>query len=223
VSVIRLLPLDKQQRVVMENPEAVGGGFTMLPRGGIPGNKPEFILLNSEENIQKCLEFRYRHVLEPCKSLSQFFVFINKPYRLNLLYLVSQMFDMNGEYEDLLTYAWTSTEFPHQMRIPELVRMFEKADLNKLMDVDDRRKYDELPDEITVYRGLQDGRAKRRGLSWTTDQEVAVWFASRWHSGESKVLQATIRKSKVYMYSDGRNEKECVVNPRYLKNVRQIA
>jgi hypothetical protein len=221
VKVLRMLPLDKQQRVVMENPEALGGSVTMLPRGGIPGNEPEFIQLDCEENIRKCLEFRYRHVLEPCgDSLMRFFVHINKPYRLLLLRLIMPIFDLNGEYEDILTYAWTSTEFPHQSRVSDLIEMFEKADQSKLMDGVDRQKFDQLPDEITVYRGLQDERAKRNGLSWTTKKEIAIWFATRWKSPNGRLCVAVIPKSKVYMYTESRNENEVVLNPKHLKKVR---
>lgn len=223
VKVLRMLPLDKQQRVVMENPEAIGGTITMMPRDGVLGNEPEFIRLDSEEKIQRCLEFRYRHVLEPCKSLMQFFVHINKPYRLLLLRLVMPIFDLNGEYEEILKYAWTSTEFPHQSRVSDLIDMFEQADQSKMMDGIDRQKFDLLPDEIEVYRGLQDERAKQKGLSWTTDKTVALWFATRWKSPAGRLCVARIRKSHVFMYTESRNENEVVLNPKHLKNVRVMA
>jgi hypothetical protein len=223
VNIIHLLSLDTQMRIVIGNPEVPGGNITFMPRDGIIGNEPEILLLDNDENKVKALEFRYRETLGRSRSLMEFFVHVNKPYRLILLHHVSRVFEMNGEFEKILSYAWTSAEFPHQMPIPHIKELFEMADRDKLMDADDRKKFDALPDEITVYRGLQDEQTKRRGLSWTTDKSVAYWFATRWKSEESKVLQATVLKSKVYMYTDGRNERECVLNPSCLKNVRQIS
>lgn len=204
----------------MENPEMPGANVCFMPRDGVLGNEPEMFLLDSDEKIRKALDFRYTHTLGSSRTLMQFFVHINKPYRLLLLRLISEMMDLNGEYEEILKYAWTSTEFPHQSRITDLIDMFDRADQAKLMDGNDRQQFDALPEEIEVYRGLQDGRAKRNGLSWTVDRNVAIWFATRWKSPDARLCAGIILKSNVYMYNDGRKEKEVVLNPKHLKKVR---
>lgn len=66
----------------------------------------------------------------------------------------------------------------------------------------------ELPDgKFTIYRG-----GEGNSFSWTTSLKVAQWFANRW--GESHpVWTATIDKSNVIGYYNGRNEFEVIVNP----------
>jgi hypothetical protein len=45
------------------------------------------------------------------------------------------------------------------------------------MEENERSYLAKLPEEITVYRGCR--RKNDCGLSWTTDREVAEWFANR--------------------------------------------
>lgn len=220
LNMIRMLPLDTQCHVLFSNP--LGDHIVVcLPING-DTNNPEFMVLDTDEKKKKALDFICTHIEKQSKNLSQFFWAINKPDRLNLLYLFSGIYTFNGEYEKILKDAWTSTEFPHQMKIRDLVHLFERSDKKQLMDEQERAFLDALPDEITVYRGLQDKRAKLKGLSWTLNYEKAEWFARRWNSKDGKVVTATIQKKFVYMYTNQRAEEEIVLNPYRLKHVRDV-
>jgi hypothetical protein len=77
---------------------------------------------------------------------------------------------------------------------------------------------DPLPegDPLTVYRGVAgDGTWRKvRGLSWTLDPDLACWFACRREDlVNPAVMVATIRRSSVWFYSNGRDEQEVVVRP----------
>ncbi len=72
--------------------------------------------------------------------------------------------------------------------------------------------YDSLPDRLLVYRGVPgvDPELVALGLSWTTEREIAEWFATRGPEPHS-VVRAKIRKVDIATVFD--SECEVVVNP----------
>jgi hypothetical protein len=73
----------------------------------------------------------------------------------------------------------------------------------------------ELPDVVTVWRGtsyLPIGEA-RTGYSWTTDRDMACWFAMRFadRNGSPLLLTADIAKKDIALFHDGRNESEAML------------
>ena len=86
----------------------------------------------------------------------------------------------------------------------------------------DKITYDAFPDNIIVYRGasLSEITGKYIGQSWTTSIEDAEYFAYIRYKFPSRcVLKATIAKSNIYAYVDERNEKECIVNTKELRDI----
>ena len=80
------------------------------------------------------------------------------------------------------------------------------------------------PEPLTVYRGVNGRRGKRRvrGLSWTRSLDVACFFACpEWaflHGGpplDPGVYQATVRQSDIYAIVKNRSEEEVIARPRY--------
>lgn len=72
----------------------------------------------------------------------------------------------------------------------------------------------EFPERVTLYRGtskLPFERAKR-GYSWTTNKQIAAFFAMRFSvlNGHPLVLRATVPKSSILHYSNSRSEEEAV-------------
>lgn len=73
----------------------------------------------------------------------------------------------------------------------------------------------ELPDVVTVWRGtshisIEDAQ---NGYSWTTDRDVACWFAMRFaaSNGSPLVLTADIAKRDIAFFTNERNESEVVL------------
>lgn len=73
----------------------------------------------------------------------------------------------------------------------------------------------ELPDVVTVWRGtsylsLEDAK---KGYSWTTDRDMACWFAMRFaeFNGSPLVLTADIAKRDIAMFTNERGESEAVL------------
>lgn len=240
VGMIKMLDLDKQVRIMIGNPEAPEGTYFLMPIDSpVAGaseeelktfldHRRDILILNTDENREKALSFKYEYALTSSKNLFDFFMHMNKPYRLLMLELASGVFGaagFNGEYETILRDAWMSTELPHQSKVDRLVSLFERADPDLLMTDAEKAKLAEMPDTFTVYRGYSETqvrakRTKRRGLSWSLDKKIAIWFAKRWSHPDARLLQATVNKSELYMYSNERREQEVVVNPRKVRGVK---
>lgn len=88
------------------------------------------------------------------------------------------------------------------------------------MEAKDRAKLRRMPDELIVWRGVSHKGAVR-GLSWTLDRDMAVWFANRTSSGRAPrfLVEGRIRKADVCAYFTGRNESEVVVLPEHVEIV----
>jgi hypothetical protein len=214
VGMLRMMPLDTQIHMIFGT-GVFGGNVTMIPCAEDP-EKPEMIFLNTEANKERALKFRYG-ILEQQKDLSGVFWMINKPDRLQLLNFVSGIWELNGEYEEILRDAWISTEFPHQLPNRTLISMFAKADTVKMMNDAEKAKLNELPEVIPVWRGYSGIKQTRlKGLSWTLNRDKAIWFATRWHKPQARLLTGRIKKKHVYAYFNTRSEEELVVNPNHM-------
>lgn len=79
--------------------------------------------------------------------------------------------------------------------------------LSPLTGTDPWNTVHELPDgEFTIYRG-----GTMEGFSWTTDLERAKWFSTRWGDIQP-IWKATVTKTLIVGYYDGRGESEVIVN-----------
>lgn len=73
----------------------------------------------------------------------------------------------------------------------------------------------ELPDgdPVTVYRATKDPIDKaRNGISWTTNKNVAIWFAYRFAKFREPlhVYSGAIKRDKIIAYTNDRNEFEVI-------------
>jgi hypothetical protein len=127
----------------------------------------------------------------------------------------------NEEFAPLLSDIWIDAEYQYHM-YQEWVEMFESVtDRRLLMDEDDLQLYDSLDEEVTVYRGVDKRFSTHPSLAWTTDIEVAKWFANRFDDIPGVVLQAKVLKKDIYATYVGRNESEVVV--KCLKDKKVVA
>ena len=67
-----------------------------------------------------------------------------------------------------------------------------------------------LPEKVTLYRGAR-GKptTARKGISWTLDRDVAVWFAMRFARSQPVVLKAEVPRTRIVACFDD-IERECV-------------
>ena len=103
--------------------------------------------------------------------------------------------------------------WPHQ---PSLLRLLNRHAATSEARQDDRKK------SLTIYRGCS--RRRVRGLSWTTNCNIAAQFANG-HLGipvpHPVIASAVIHRRDVlaYIWSPVNDEHEVIVNPKRLRSV----
>lgn len=222
IMAIEHLPAHIQKQFLIDRMDIyLGYGMTQDGDG-----KLKLLYMDKPEDAEELLQIKLG-AIRKCINIGQIFWHIQKPDRLMFLNLLRNVYVFDKKtYAELLRDAWITTEFPHQMPNAELIRMFRNAEQKYLMTKDEVKALGVLPEVITVYRGLQDKKTRKKALSWTTDINVAKWFATRWHkSGTTtpRILTSKIKRSDVYMYCTQRNESELVVNPNRLMKMNEVA
>lgn len=119
------------------------------------------------------------------------------------------------DFEDCLAYIWQfGAGQGRGIRITKKkwVELFHRADKERVMGKDSFKMYNEMPEEIVLYRGFTGNNEKAiKGMSWTTSKTVAENFASRGIGGY--VYQTTLKKKYILAYfGEDRNEFEAVVD-----------
>jgi hypothetical protein len=129
---------------------------------------------------------------------SRYIYLIERPYRVDALIRCRELGLRGREYWEELGAVWTDSNNIWQNRakwrklwyVPDEGREF-------VMEEEERAYFAALPDEIRVYRGCR--RKNDRGWSWTTDREVAEWFADRTSARNrgSYVLTGIVKRSDI--------------------------
>ena len=158
------------------------------------------------------------------KKFGQYLFCHERPYRVGaLMHLVSKEKMNDKKYWDLVSYVWIDSENIFENRIIwRWLLNHQRGNSHLMMDKEEKKYFDGLPDKIKIYRGGMDDK----GFSWTLDKQKAEWFANRWamnsnwgdrsnidgeHSTE--VFTKTINKTDALAYLNGRNEQEIVYIP----------
>lgn len=148
-------------------------------------------------------------------DLLHLFMLMNPPYILNFLAFVEDYLS-DADLGYVLGNFWTQIEqisLDDSVTGKQIVEWFTRADKKFLMDEEERKHYEELPDMVTIYRGVTDyNKSRKKAFSWTTERKVAEWFAGRYNTGGGEVWKLIVPKERILCCFDGRNEAECVVN-----------
>lgn len=142
-----------------------------------------------------------------------------RPYRLQaFLKYARHMTDK--EYWENLASIWIDSEGPGvNKRVWMDLFNSPRTGREFLMDEEERKFYQGLPDVITVYRGCN--KKDKTGMSWTLSKDTAKWFSKRLLQ-QGEVYEAQINKADVYAYFNSRHEQEILLNPKKLQNVHFI-
>ena len=128
----------------------------------------------------------------------------------------------------MLIEQWIMSENPNQdanISIDEFIKWFSQADRKNLMNKEEMQYFNNLPDEVNIYRGIAVGRAEQDGLSWTCNYDTAKWFANRFNHGDKTgyIVKGTIAKKDIFAYLNGRNEDEILCNSKKIYNVERVS
>lgn len=155
------------------------------------------------------------------KNALDVLLMIRASYRLTFFKYCKD--DLSEEdYSNMLIEAWLTEENPMSdvnVSMKELLSYFKKANKEIMMCSKDLATYSTFPDKLTIYRGVKEPKL---GMSWTLSKSKAEWFATRF-SDTGYLFKATANKSDILCYTDNRGEKEIIINPKLLTDIKQNA
>lgn len=181
-----------------------------------------FVDIFDKESFDKVVKM-YDKALERAKDVWTLYILINRPYRTLFFKLIRN--DLSEkDYNEMLSDCWTSTENPNQdanVMVRQWYSYFRKANKEILMEKEEYNIYKTLPEKIKVYRGVGKGR-NPKGLSWTTDREVAEWFAKRWGNDKAYMFEGYCNKENVLAYFNRRSEKELIIGFKDIIDLKKV-
>lgn len=150
------------------------------------------------------------------------FMLIEKPYRLSWLEENYDLITDEKAYYEFLKDAYIQSEFPMDSfyDYEDLLKLFWYKDYPKLMmDTDELGFYSQLPQEITIWRGIrvvEELDEENIGFSFTLDKEKAEWFAKRFSKdgrGTPMLIEAKVDKGDILSVFLNRGEEEVLASP----------
>lgn len=163
-------------------------------------------------------------IINDSDSAMRIYHLVEKQYLLGF-FKYAAPFLSQEDYAGILADAWIRCEEPnHDPNLSQnkLLAMFRRADPMFLMNDQERMDLEELPDPVTVYRGVRSNRGSGvRALSWTLEPQTAQWFANR-YGRQGQVYEAKISKQHIYALFHGRGESEIILNPKHLMELTQV-
>lgn len=209
----------KYGTIMVQHP-FTNSGMVCLPNG----KEPEFVNLLEDENALSRWRDIMKNRIEECEYPYQIYILLNKPYRLAFLKYTTEYMSQD-DLSEILADVWTSTESPNldsNLSKRKLVSLFKSANPNLLMNKEELEVFNNLDDEVTIYRGVTSYNADNvKALSWTLDYDKAEWFANRFNEENGTVYEAQIERSHILAYFDRRNEFEIIVDPEYLIDIEE--
>jgi hypothetical protein len=140
-----------------------------------------------------------------------------RPYRVTALKtLLKKRVVQFSQLWPVIGWVWYDTEFPNG-EADFWRRVWSSADPLKrsAMDPDDLVKFDQLPEEVTVWRGV-DCEEATEGMSWTLERDVGVYFANRFRPSTPILAQGRAKKENIAAYFNARKEAEVVILPEHV-------
>ena len=181
---------------------------------------PYFPQMNHVFNRQLQAKKERLHQAERDQDWMMVLLLHERPYRVEAFLDIADQIGSDNEWWEAVRYLWEDTENLHEWGDDVVRTLLSRPHPEMLMTQEEREIVDQLPDELTVYRGYvkQGRRSNLKGWSWTLDKNKAIWFANRFitSSETPRLATATVKKEQILGYLAGRNESEIVVDPELL-------
>jgi hypothetical protein len=173
------------------------------------------------EGLGPLCEFGTRAVRE--KEWLKLIFYHQREDRWRVLRDIAHRVWATDDMPEVFREVWMDSEsiWGNRRIISKLLRFVEISPrgVRRLYSKDDWKKFRALPDRFKIYRGAKFWN--KCGMSWTTDIERAVYFATHHHHtgmacGLSPdqvgfVMEKTIAKSSILFFTDERNESEVIL------------
>jgi len=150
------------------------------------------------------------------KNWGKYIYLHERPYRIDAFEdVMDEMTDQ--EYWSRLSDIWVDSENigAQPSRWRELL-LSDRGSRESFMNENERAELAKLPQKFTVYRGYSENDQEEFGMSWSTDAEVAEWFARRFARDDEKIIMESleISKDEVFAYVTRRGEDEIILDIR---------
>lgn len=191
-----------------------------------PNSQKVINILNGKDELAEATNI-FKEEINRATTMSTIYMLLNKPYMLTFFKYTKDFYSIK-DYGEWLSYIWTNSESPNNdvnCSISEITKWFKAVPIQMLMNEEELKTYNLLPETLTVYRGVARER-NPKGISWTNNKEKAEWFAHRFDNNDytGYIYEAEIKKSEILAYYSRMEEYEIVVNvPEKRKNVIKIA
>lgn len=171
----------------------------------IDTNRPFNIFQDAEEYHRWQEQFKEEIISR--KNVYSVFSLIRPAYKMTFFKYINQYLS-DKDFAETLAVSWAAhggTEIPEA----ELESWFKKADKQYLMSKREQKKFNELPEQVAIYRGVSP--QYKYGLSWTLDKKVALWYADKYKRKEACVYECIVNRKDILCYFDTRNEAEIIM------------
>jgi hypothetical protein len=175
-------------------------------------------LLN-EEDFNTFKKERIELIRDKKTNLNRLYYMINKAYRF-LWFKLAYSYLSEKDFSEYLSDVWVSSENPNKdanVTLKEAVNFFKMSKKNFLMEKEDYKVYQNIPEKITLYRGVGNKR-EPYGLSYTASKSKAEWFQNRFGPENSFIITLEVDKNDILAYFNTRSEDEYVVDVFKYKN-----
>ena len=163
-------------------------------------------------------------ILNGCNCISDIFYMMRAPYRMTYFKYIKEYLD-EKDFAEMLNFSWLNDENANNninVSNKELLSHFKKANKEYLMNEDDFKVFESLPNVVTIYRGVTDkNKDNKKALSWTLSQDKAEWFAHRFDE-VGEVWKTEISKDNIFAYFDEMGEKEVIIDYNAIDDIETI-
>ena len=179
-------------------------------------------LLDLRNPLDELLCKLYFHkLIDGAKDIISIYIYVRNPYKLLWFDLVNNYLS-EKDFAHYIEDCWISEENPNQdvnVTKKQSLSWFKQATKTLLMNEEDYAHWQNLPNEVHIWRGVSIGR-EPYGLSWTDDYDKALWFKNRFNkkgdNGEvieqGYLLEAIVPKDLIIAYFNTRSEAECLLD-----------
>ena len=181
-------------------------------------------LVHDKEAAKRFRDITFK-LIDKADSVIRIRLLLNKSYLLFWFKLIRHYLS-EEDYATLLKDIWISSENPNQdvnVSLKEALSFFQDCNNKYLMDNKEKQFFNKIPEYITLYRGVSRNR-NPYGLSYTYDQDKAVWFQNRFkqNADDNYLITLNVKKEDCVCYINARDEKEVIVDVyQYLDKIRE--
>lgn len=144
---------------------------------------------------------------------------LNDKMRMQILNLLIEQDKLGDPYHLFNSFYPTSDYGCSELSIETMRKLKDRKTDEQIKETFEHIK--DFPDKLIIYRGEGDKSTEwQKSVSWTTDINVANFFASRMESKEARIYIAEADKKDIIEFFD--TESECIILPENIRIKDQI-